>query len=96
MTDRRKKQYDDADKALPDNIEADRRRVRYSYDREAEEIKKNFEPDWEHQCANCMAEPIVPISGLCGPCHFGTIDAILGEWWCPIAEAPNLYWLDDD
>jgi len=29
--DRRISQYDDADKALPDDIEADRRRVRYTY-----------------------------------------------------------------
>lgn len=29
--DRRIRQYDEADKALPDDLEADRRRVRYTY-----------------------------------------------------------------
>jgi len=52
-------------------------------------IKKNFKPNWNYSCSNCMGTPVVPISGLCGPCHFGTIDAILGEWWDPVNEEIN-------
>jgi len=54
-----------------------------------ENLKKNFEPDWDNFCSNCMGLPIVPISGLCGPCHFGTIDAMLGNWWDPISKSIN-------
>jgi len=51
----------------------------------SEEIKKNFEPDWGKACDVCMETPVVPVSSLCGPCHFGTADALLGAWWDPVA-----------
>ena len=42
-----------------------------------------FLPDWEAQCSVCQSdiEPVVPMSGLCGPCHFGTAEALGGDWW---------------
>lgn len=42
-----------------------------------------FQPDWEHKCKVCelALEPVVPMSGLCGPCHFGTAQALGGDWW---------------
>ena len=33
MKDRRIRQYDEAEKALPDNVESDRRQIRYQYDK---------------------------------------------------------------
>ena len=38
------------------------------------------EPDWEGECENCGEKPIVPITGLCGPCTWGEADTIGGNW----------------
>jgi hypothetical protein len=38
------------------------------------------EPDWMHDCAVCGASPIVPLTGLCGPCTFGEADTMGGNW----------------
>lgn len=38
------------------------------------------EPDWEGKCSNCDASPIVPATGMCGPCTFGEADTIGGNW----------------
>lgn len=40
-----------------------------------------FRPNPDHRCENCGSTPTVPISGLCGPCHFGTAEAVGGGWW---------------
>ncbi len=40
-----------------------------------------YRPDWMHVCENCGSKPVVPASGLCGPCHFGTAEASGGGWW---------------
>ena len=37
-------------------------------------------PDWDRQCENCGATPIVPATGLCGPCTFGDISTAGGNW----------------
>lgn len=37
-------------------------------------------PDWTHKCENCGATPILPITGMCGPCTFGEADAAGGNW----------------
>jgi hypothetical protein len=37
-------------------------------------------PDWSGACDNCGASPVVPFSGLCGPCTFGEADTIGGNW----------------
>jgi hypothetical protein len=37
-------------------------------------------PDWEHTCDNCGASPIVPATGLCGPCTFGDASTAGGNW----------------
>ena len=37
-------------------------------------------PDWSGKCENCGASPIVPATGLCGPCTFGEADAAGGNW----------------
>ena len=37
-------------------------------------------PDWSGECSNCGAYPIVPVTGLCGPCTFGEADTVAGNW----------------
>lgn len=41
---------------------------------------KQIEPDWEGHCDNCQAAPIIPATGLCGPCTFGEAETMNGEW----------------
>lgn len=41
---------------------------------------KDLEPDWTRCCDNCGEIPIVPFTGLCGPCTFGEADTIGGNW----------------
>lgn len=50
-------------------------------DRTPERIKRKFRPNYRHDCENCGSKPTVPVSGLCGPCHFGQADAVGGGWW---------------
>lgn len=42
--------------------------------------KENTEPDWTGKCENCGASPIVPATGMCGPCTFGDADTVDGNW----------------
>jgi len=37
-------------------------------------------PDWTSQCMVCGETPVVPVSGLCGPCTFGEADTLGGNW----------------
>jgi len=37
-------------------------------------------PDWSKKCENCGATPIVPVTGLCGPCTFGEAKTAGGNW----------------
>lgn len=57
--------------------------------RKRESIKKKskgdsepheMEPDWTSECENCGATPVVPCTGLCGPCTFGEADTADGDW----------------
>ena len=38
------------------------------------------DPDWEGTCENCGETPIVPITGLCGPCTWGDASTVGGNW----------------
>lgn len=38
------------------------------------------EPDWGRSCKNCGKSPIVPLTGMCGPCTFGEADTVGGNW----------------
>jgi hypothetical protein len=38
------------------------------------------EPDWGGQCEVCGASPIVPATGMCGPCTFGEAETAGGNW----------------
>jgi hypothetical protein len=37
-------------------------------------------PDWSGKCEVCDASPIVPLTGLCGPCTFGEAETAGGNW----------------
>jgi hypothetical protein len=54
---------------------------------------KEVEPDWEGKCEVCGQSPILPCTGMCGPCTFGEADTILGNWGAeveePCDECPN-------
>lgn len=41
---------------------------------------KETEPDWSGHCEVCGASPIIPLTGMCGPCTFGEADTIGGNW----------------
>lgn len=38
------------------------------------------EPDWTGHCEVCGESPIVPETGLCGPCTFGEASTAGGDW----------------
>lgn len=40
-----------------------------------------IKPDWDHDCDICGARPIVPLSGMCGPCTFGEAETAMGAWY---------------
>lgn len=37
-------------------------------------------PDWSGKCENCGMSPIVPVTGMCGPCTWGEAETIGGNW----------------
>jgi hypothetical protein len=41
---------------------------------------KDMKPDWAGTCENCGASPIVPLTGMCGPCTFGEAETAGGNW----------------
>lgn len=45
-------------------------------------VKKNpeIEPDWTRKCEICGQTPILPVTGMCGPCTFGEADTAGGNW----------------
>lgn len=43
-------------------------------------FKPNVTPDWETKCDNCGATPILPDTGMCGPCTFGEAETAGGNW----------------
>lgn len=43
-------------------------------------IDPETEPDWSGECEVCGSSPIVPVSGMCGPCTFGEADTAGGNW----------------
>lgn len=36
-------------------------------------------PDFNHAC-QCGATPVLPITGMCGPCTFGEAETAGGNW----------------
>lgn len=55
-----------------------------------EAIVDSFEPDYDRKCYNCGQSPVVTgvmggkvvyDSEMCGPCTFGTAEALAPTWW---------------
>lgn len=42
--------------------------------------REEWEPDWSDKCQVCGQSPIVPLTGMCGPCTFGEADTVAGNW----------------
>ena len=42
--------------------------------------KPDTKPDWGGKCEVCGASPIVPATGMCGPCTFGEAETAGGNW----------------
>jgi len=40
----------------------------------------DVEPNWSMKCITCGATPVMPITGLCGPCTFGEAETMGGNW----------------
>lgn len=38
------------------------------------------EPDWSRKCSVCGQPPVLPLTGMCGPCTFGEADTVGGNW----------------
>ncbi len=54
-----------------------------AYELGRKEQKESFqgtEPDWGRACSVCEATPVVPVTGLCGPCTFGEAETANGNW----------------
>lgn len=41
---------------------------------------KDIDPDWSGKCEICSQSPIVPITGMCGPCTWGESETTGGNW----------------
>ncbi len=39
----------------------------------------DVKPDHSRQC-QCGASPILPLTGMCGPCTFGEVETAGGNW----------------
>lgn len=37
-------------------------------------------PDWNKKCETCGQSPVVPLTGMCGPCTFGDASTAGGKW----------------
>lgn len=42
--------------------------------------QRSNEPDWSRTCKVCEARPVVPSTGMCGPCTFGDSETAGGNW----------------
>lgn len=37
-------------------------------------------PDWSRKCLVCGQKPVLPVTGMCGPCTFGDANTVNGNW----------------
>ncbi len=42
--------------------------------------RKTFDQDWSRKCIVCESSPVVPETGMCGPCTTGESETIGGNW----------------
>ena len=59
------------------------------------EERRDYRPNWQRKCDNCGSVPTMRASGLCGPCHWGTADALAGGWWDQKADRFDEKFLDE-
>jgi CO dehydrogenase/acetyl-CoA synthase alpha subunit len=59
----------------------------YKAQQQAEKVKQptpgadpDTAPDWNHNCEVCGQTPVVPLTGMCGPCTYGEADTAGGNW----------------
>lgn len=64
----------ECNKPVPDDKQVIQDGKIYCYD------CKGVTPDWEGHCELCGASPILPSTGLCGPCTFGEAETAGGNW----------------
>ncbi len=48
--------------------------------RHAKHPDPESDPDWTGKCENCGESPILPSTGMCGPCTFGEAETAGGNW----------------
>lgn len=53
------------------------------------EQKDQVRPSWTRECEVCGQTPVVPTTGLCGPCTWGEADTVAGGWWNDQADEPK-------
>lgn len=45
-----------------------------------EDHVSEMKPDWSSSCASCSSSPVMPLTGMCGPCTTGDASTAQGEW----------------
>jgi hypothetical protein len=50
-------------------------------DAAGEATAEEITPDYTKQCTVCGASPVVPVTGMCGPCTFGEASTAGGKWF---------------
>lgn len=68
--------------ALNDHAKKKRRKRReiLKHATPPERTGPDVEPDWSGRCENCGQSPVMPATGMCGPCMFGEADTAGGNW----------------
>ena len=54
---------------------------------------EQMRPDWTKKCEVCGETPIVPLTGMCGPCTFGEVNG--GNAWAVTDQVIEVL-LDED
>ena len=56
--------------------------TKYLFDMKKPRIatKEEREPDWISPCDVCGQVPVLPLTGMCGPCSFGEAETAGGNW----------------
>lgn len=44
------------------------------------QVDAKVKPDYGHACEVCGNSPVVPMTGMCGPCTFGEAETADGNW----------------
>lgn len=57
-----------------------RRQRRLKAERVERAKHSDTEPDWGGECDICGSSPVMPITGMCGPCSTGESETIGGNW----------------